>query len=118
VELAAKAPADRRIATWGVRLPLRLGRDAQKVQMTAPGTFRVERWRVDQTDEQIPDWLLSDSKSRWPIWRIGGISLGPGDSYRIWKANRADTSPLFCDEGIGSRAGSTSPTEAGGSGGA
>ncbi|MCK4298338.1 MAG: hypothetical protein KAX80_02330, partial [Planctomycetes bacterium] len=103
LEMALQVPkGEPRVVTWGVRVPLKLARDRQKIQLTAPGVFRVERWRVDQNDEEIPEWLLSDSEPRWPIWRVGGISLGPGGSYRIWKANRMDTSPLFCDEGVGS----------------
>jgi hypothetical protein len=103
VEMALQAAADSpRVATWGVRIPLRLGADKQKIQLAAPGTFRVERWRVDQNDEKLPEWLRSDPKPDWPLWRIAGVSLGSGGSYRIWKANRADTSPLFPDEGVGS----------------
>jgi hypothetical protein len=105
VEMALQTAADGpRVATWGLRVPLRLGADKQKVQMAAPGAFRIERWRVDQNDEKLPEWLRSDPKPDWPLWRIAGVSLGPGNSYRIWKANRVDTSPLFPDEGLGSPA--------------
>jgi len=104
-EMALRSPGDAlAVATWGLRLPLKPGRDAHKVQMTSPGTFRVERWRIDQNDEKMYEWLRSDKKARWPIWRVAGVSLGPGRSYRIWKANMQSTSPLFMQEGVGSPA--------------
>jgi len=89
-----------RLLTWGLRLPLPLGRDRTRIRITAGGAFRTEQWRVDMNDEEIPDWLTSDVKPRWPVWRIAGLSLGPANSYRIWRANRADTSPLVTDEGF------------------
>jgi hypothetical protein len=94
------------VASWGLRVPLKLGTDAHAIQVTTPGRFRLERCRLDQNDEQIPNWLTSEyhwgeGASLWPRWRMAGIEMGPGRSYRLWRANREDTSPLFCDQGEG-----------------
>jgi hypothetical protein len=78
-----------------------LSGEAARTFVSAAGEFRVERWRVDQGGEVVPQWLLSDRRSRWPLWRGGGIALLPAGAYRIWKQNRVDTSPLFVDQGFG-----------------
>jgi hypothetical protein len=90
-------------------VPLRLGPDGHALQTTAPGRFRLERCRLDQNDERIPNWLTSEyhwgeGAALWPKWRESGLSLGPGRSYRIWRANRADVAPVFCDQGEGTAA--------------
>ena len=36
------------------------------------------------SDEAIPGWQNSDRFSRWPLWRGGGLILGP-TGYRIYK---------------------------------
>ena len=95
-----------RVASWGLLIPCKLGADAHAIQTTAPGAFRLERCRLDQNDERIPNWLTSEyhwgeGVPLWPKWRESGIQIGPGKSYRIWRANRADVSPLFCDQGQG-----------------
>ncbi len=97
------------IASFGLLVPLRLGTDPHAIQTTAPGAFRLERCRLDQNDERIPNWLTSEyhwgrGAALWPTWRVGGISVGPGAFYRIWRASRADCSPLFCDQGPGAAA--------------
>ncbi len=107
IELAARLPAGAgRVASWGLLVPLRLGRNRHAIQTTAPGRFRLERCRLDQNDERIPNWLTSETRHGkgaplWPLWRLGGISVGPGRSYRVWRANRGDCSALFCDQGPG-----------------
>jgi hypothetical protein len=107
VEMACRVPAGNgRIASWGLLAPLKVGRDGHAIQATAPGRFRLERCRLDQNDEQIPNWLTSEynwgeGASLWPLWRTFGISVGPGAFYRIWKTNAADCSPTFCDQGSG-----------------
>ena len=102
-------PGSGRVVSWGLLVPLKLGGDPHAVTATAPGAFRLERIRPDQNDERIPNWLTSEyhhgeGAPLWPLWRRCGISVGPGPFYRIWKANRADTSPLFCDQGRGEAA--------------
>jgi hypothetical protein len=90
------------VAAFGVSVPLEMSEHRTAHHLQAPGAFRVEHWRVDSNDEAIPGWLNSDRRTRWPIWRGGGILLGPANAYRIYKLNRASTSPLFVDEGFGS----------------
>jgi hypothetical protein len=102
-------PGSGHVASWGLLVPLRLGKDAHAVQTTAPGAFRLERCRLDQNDERIPNWLTSEynwgeGAALWPKWRLSGISVGPGAFYRIWRASRADCSPVFCDQGEGAAA--------------
>ncbi len=110
IEMACRLPPDAgRVASWGLRVPLKLSGNGCAVQTTAPGRFRLERCRLDQNDERIPNWLTSEynwgeGAPLWPKWRLSGISIGPGPFYRIWRANRADTSPLFCDQGEGAAA--------------
>ncbi len=89
------------LQSFGVRIRLPLSGDATRTFVSTAGEFRVERWRVDQGGEVVPQWLLSDRRSRWPLWRGGGIALLPAGGYRIWKQNRADTSPLYVDQGFG-----------------
>lgn len=96
----AHSDESKRLLTWGLRLPLALGPDRSRIQVAAGGGFRTERWRVDMNDEQIPDWLTSDVRARWPLWRLAGLRLGPAGSYRIWRANRSDTSALVTDQGF------------------
>ena len=110
IEMAGQVKeGGRRVAGWGLLVPLRLGRNPHAIQTTAPGRFRLERCRLDQNDERIPNWLTSEyhfgeGAPLWPKWRLSGIDLGPGPFYRIWRANRKDTSPLFCDQGEGKAA--------------
>ncbi|MBA3709559.1 MAG: hypothetical protein H0W83_12155, partial [Planctomycetes bacterium] len=107
LEIACRPPATAdRIAHWGLRIPCIIGPDAHAVQTTAPGRFRLERCRLDQNDERLPNWLTSvygwgEGATQWPRWRESGIEIGPGDSYRIWRANRRDVSPTVCDQGDG-----------------
>ncbi|HEY3323040.1 MAG TPA: hypothetical protein VGP72_21490 [Planctomycetota bacterium] len=95
-----------RIASWGLLVPLKLSANGNLIQTTAPGRFRLERCRLDQNDERIPNWLTSEyhwgeGASLWPKWRLSGIQIGPGDYYSIWRSTREDTSPLICDAGPG-----------------
>ncbi|MCY3024668.1 MAG: hypothetical protein NTW87_37325, partial [Planctomycetota bacterium] len=95
-----------RVASWGLLVPLKLSGNGNLIQTTAPGRFRLERCRLDQNDERIPNWLTSEynwgeGAALWPKWRESGIQVGPGNYYRIWRANRGDVSPVFCDQGEG-----------------
>ena len=95
-------PGREHLVAFGVEIPFPHGGDPRKVQLQAAGAHRVERWRVDQSDEMIPGWLNSDQRTRWPVWRGGGILLGPGGSYRIFKQNMPTCAPLHVDQGFGS----------------
>jgi len=106
VELACRVTAGNgRIASWGLMLPLKMGSNANLIQTAAPGRFRLERCRLDQNDERVPAWLAAmerrESLPHWPKWRLSGISIGPGEHYRIWRASEASVSPLFCEMGTG-----------------
>jgi hypothetical protein len=107
VEMACRIPeGSGHVASWGLLIPLKLGDDPHAIQTTGPGRFRLERCRLDQNDERIPQWLTSEyhwgeGAPLWPKWRESGINIGPGRYYRIWRANRTDVSPLFCDQGEG-----------------
>jgi len=102
VAVAVDPPRGSHVAGFGFRIPLPLSGNGRWTHVTAPGSFRLERWLLDQRGEQIPGWLNSDSRTRWPLWRGGGILLLPDGAYRIFKQNRIDTSPLFVDQGVGS----------------
>lgn len=109
-EVACKVPeGNGRVASWGLFVPLKLSGNGNMMMTTAPGRFRLERTRLDQNDERIPEWLTSEYRRgknmpAWPKWRESGIQVGPGKFYRIWKANRRDTSPLYVDQGKGAAA--------------
>ncbi len=103
IVMAVAPPRGReRVAAFGVEIPFARGSDPRMVQVSAAGAFRVERFSVDQNGEEIPGWLNSDSRTRWPLWRGGGLLLGPGESYRIFKQNLPTCSPLFVDQGFDS----------------
>ncbi|MFB3891417.1 MAG: hypothetical protein ACE15C_05265 [Phycisphaerae bacterium] len=107
VEMALTVPAGSgHVASWGLLVPLKPGKDGHAIQVTTPGAFRLERCRLDQNDERIPNWLTSEyhwgeGAPLWPKWRVAGIDMGPGKSYRLWRANREDTVPVYCDQGQG-----------------
>ncbi|MCW8129004.1 MAG: hypothetical protein KIS92_01340 [Planctomycetota bacterium] len=106
VEAACQVPqGSGRVASWGLKIPCKLSGKGTAVMSTAPGRFRLERCRLDQNDEKIPSWLSAmegrEKLPHWPLWREAGIQAGPGLHYRIWHANRADTSPVYVDQGEG-----------------
>jgi len=106
VEVACRVPAGGgRVASWGLQLPLKMGPNANLIQTTAPGRFRLERCRLDQNDERVPAWLAAmerrENLPHWPKWRLSGLSIGPGQHYRIWRASEASVSPVFCEMGTG-----------------
>jgi len=106
VEAACQiAKGNGRVASWGLRAPLKLSGNGNAIMATAPGRFRLERCRLDQNDEKVPSWLAAmegrEKTQYWPKWREAGIDVSPGQSYRIWHANRADTVPVFVDQGEG-----------------
>jgi len=107
VELACMLPqGSGRVVSWGLMIPLKFAGDGHAIQTTGPGRFRLERCRLDQNDERIPTWRTSEyhwpkDYPLWPKWRVSGINVGPGRYYRIWRANREDSSALVCDQGRG-----------------
>jgi hypothetical protein len=89
----------RLIERLGLALPLSLGDDPHQIRTTCGGSRINDFWRVDQTDEHFPSYLLSDSYARWPRWRLGGVLQTSPTHYHVWKASRADTSPVITDQG-------------------
>ncbi|MFQ5811273.1 MAG: hypothetical protein ACE5JM_16775, partial [Armatimonadota bacterium] len=89
----------RLIERLGLALPLSLGADARQIRTTCGGARINDFWRVDQTDEHFPSYLLSDNYARWPRWRLGGVLQTSPTHYHVWKASRADTSPVITDQG-------------------
>ena len=83
----------------GLALPLDLGDDPHAIRTTCGGERLHDSWRVDQTDEAFPSYLLSDWSARWPPWGFGGVLQSSPTQYEVWKASRADTSPVITDQG-------------------
>jgi hypothetical protein len=112
IEVACRIPrpaAPIRVASWGLQIPLKLSGKGNAIQVTTPGRFRLERCRLDQNDEQIPNWLTSEyhwgeGAALWPKWRVSGIDIGPGSHYRLWRSTALDVVPVFCDQCEGSAA--------------
>lgn len=87
------------IAEWACRLPLVLRGAPTQIRVTVGNDHKLpDVWRLDNTDEYYPSYLLSDLK-RWPRWRLGGLLVDSPAHYAIWKSNRADTSPIVTYEG-------------------
>lgn len=99
------APGAGRIASWGLLVPCKLGSNGHAIHVTAPGRFRLERLRLDQNDEKVPNWLSAmegrENTPHWPKWRHAGIQAGPGLHYSIWRASRLDVAPVCCESGEG-----------------
>jgi len=58
--------------------------------------FRMDMNDIHRGGKQ----LISAPRGHWPYWDIGGV-LQLAGSYRIWKANHADTPAYPVDEGTG-----------------
>ncbi len=99
--LTWKGKPETLVASHGIRIPFAFGANPRRAKVVAgaEGRPRGEIWWVDQNDMWHIYWMLSDQKERWPLWRLGGIVQESPDRYVIWKANRADTSPLVIDQG-------------------
>lgn len=90
------------LSSLGAALPLNLCADPMKRRTSVGGENRVESWRVDQNDEDTSEaWLqkVSDTKARWPRWRLGGLCVDAKDQYVIWKSNGIDTPALVMERG-------------------
>jgi len=91
-----------RLAALGVAVPFDLAASKHAMITTVPGEKRTEWWKLDYNDDRKPDWQTSDKRSRWPLWRVGGLLVDSKLHYRTWKTNMADTWPLTTDEGVNS----------------
>jgi len=83
-------PSDRLVAKYSLALPLVLDEDPHNRMFAFGGEHRVEMFRMD----------MNDVSGLWPTWDIGGVLQLP-TSYRVWKANHADTMAYPIEEGQG-----------------
>lgn len=96
----AKVPAAWRVAWHALRVPLVVTNDMH-VRMFGLGCAnRAELFRMDMNDFSRREQLISAPRGHWPYWDIGGVLQLPG-SYRVWKANHADTPAYVLQEGPG-----------------
>jgi hypothetical protein len=104
-ETAEFAGLPRGLAVAGHKLQLPLVTDGDPhLRMLAFGCeHRVEMFRMDMNDVRRKEVNISDSRGYWPAWDIGAVLQLPG-SYRVWKANHADTMAYPIDEGRGAPA--------------
>lgn len=102
VDMTFSVSGDGWIAGMGLAIPLIVDPDPLCRRTTVGGATRDETWRLDQNDEDTSeDWQrrVSDTKARWPFWRIGGLLVDAPGHYLIWKASGPTTSSLPMDQG-------------------
>ncbi|MBM3264029.1 MAG: hypothetical protein FJY97_11475 [candidate division Zixibacteria bacterium] len=90
------------VAGMGLAFPLVLDPDPLRRRTTVGGERRNETWRLDQNDEDDSEtWKhkVSDTRARWPLWRIGGLTVDAPHHYLVWKANATTTAALPMDQG-------------------
>ena len=88
------------VAKHLLRLPLVVAADPHLRMFAFGGRRRVEMFRMDMNDVRRRCINISDSRGHWPYWDIGAVLQLPG-SYRLWKANHADTMAYPVEEGQG-----------------
>ena len=93
-------PAKYLVAKHLLELPLVVNEDPHLRMFAFGGRHRVEMFRMDMNDVSRRSINISDSRGYWPYWDIGGV-LQLHDSYRVWKANHADTMAYPVEEGTG-----------------
>jgi len=89
------------VAEHSLRAALVVARDPH-VRMFAFGCAgRAELFRMDMNDiNRGGKQLISAPRGHWPYWDLGGV-LQLAGSYRVWKANHADTMAYPVSEGRG-----------------
>ncbi|MFP4058021.1 MAG: hypothetical protein ACLF0G_14225 [Candidatus Brocadiia bacterium] len=89
------------VAEHVLRLPLAVCGD-EHLRMFAFGCAdRAELFRMDMNDiHRGGKQLISAPRGHWPYWDLGGVLQLP-TSYRVWRANHADTMAYPVDEGQG-----------------
>jgi hypothetical protein len=89
------------VASATLELPLVLAEDPHDRMFAFGGARRDELFRMDMNDIlRGGKQLISAPRGHWPFWDIGGVLQLPG-SYRIWRANHADTMAYPMEEGVG-----------------
>ncbi|HUS90873.1 MAG TPA: hypothetical protein VM695_03445 [Phycisphaerae bacterium] len=93
---------ERAVAKHALSLPLAVCKDPHLRMLAFGGAGRAEMFRMDMNDvNRGGQQLISAPRGHRPYWDIGGVQQLAG-SYRIWKANHADTPAYPVDEGAGS----------------
>ena len=106
--IAVKEEADFRsldpaglLARYALHLPLVVHKDPHLRMFGFGGAHRAELFRMDMNDiTRRGKQLISASRGHWPYWDIAGVLQLP-HSYRIWRANHADTMAYPIEEGAG-----------------
>jgi len=89
----------RLVAAYALSLPLAVCKDPHLRMLAFGGAHRAERFRMDMNDvNRGGKQLISAPRGHRPYWDIGAVLQLPG-SYRIWRANHADTMAYPVDEG-------------------
>jgi len=88
------------VAEHKLELPLVVDDDPHLRMLAFGGEHRVEMFRMDMNDVSRRGVNISDTRGYWPYWDIGGVLQLPG-SYRVWKANHADTMAYPIEQGDG-----------------
>ena len=89
------------VAKHQLHLPLVLHRDPHLRMLGFGCAHRAELFRMDMNDvNRGGKQLISAPRGHRPYWDIGGVLQLPR-SYRVWKANHADTMAYPLDEGVG-----------------
>lgn len=84
-------PARYAVGKHELHLPLVLHKDPHVRMFGFGGARRAELFRMDMNDlNRGGKQLISAPRGHWPYWDVAGVLQMPG-SYRIWKANHADT---------------------------
>jgi len=90
------------VARHALHLPLVVHKDPHLRMFGFGGAHRAELFRMDMNDvTRRGKQLISASRGHRPYWDVAGVLQLPG-SYRIWRANHADTMAYPIAEGAGS----------------
>ncbi len=85
-----KLSGDYSVAEYSLVLGLNVTTNEHNRLLAFGGKGRAEMFRMDMNDRPMRTLNLSDGRAFRPYWDIGGITA-LRRSFRIWKANHADT---------------------------
>ena len=89
------------VARHELNLPLVPDGDPHVRMFGFGGAHRAELFRMDMNDiNRGGKQLISAPRGHWPYWDVAGVLQLPG-SYRIWRANHADTMAYPIEDGSG-----------------
>lgn len=95
-----RLPTAWHVCRYVLRLPLVTTNDPHWRLFGFGCEGRAELFRMDMNDLPRRNQLISAPRAHWPYWDLGGVVQWPG-SYRVWKANHADTPAYPLQEGRG-----------------